>query len=217
MSCVGFCDAESRKSSLNKRVNRLDEACRAKEAERVDLELRLTQVQENLKKSLAGGALGAAVEAKPLVKVYLSTKYMAILCCVHIFLICIYFCFVIDFQQKDTEHLQWVFASKLCLRDAKETSISLRIFRNCHAESKGTSPFCLSDFFSDCFLSHTFLCQTSHGVNRISSMSHHLMGFHSSPINRQSVSVCWCSHSEHKDRLCSIGVIITVQYFFSSI
>ncbi|XP_075897636.1 actin filament-associated protein 1-like 1 [Nelusetta ayraudi] len=59
---------ESRKSSLNKRVNQLDEACRAKEAERVDLELRLTQVQENLKKSLAGGALGAPVETKPPIK-----------------------------------------------------------------------------------------------------------------------------------------------------
>lgn len=57
------------------------------------------------------------------------------------FLICIYFCFVVDFQQKDTEYLQWLFASKLCLRDAKEASISLRIFRNCHAESKGNSPF----------------------------------------------------------------------------
>ncbi|XP_041799849.1 actin filament-associated protein 1-like 1 isoform X3 [Chelmon rostratus] len=60
--------AERRKSSLSKRVSQLEDACRAKEAERVDLELRLTQVQENLKKSLAGGALGAPVEAKPPVK-----------------------------------------------------------------------------------------------------------------------------------------------------
>ncbi|XP_073343822.1 actin filament-associated protein 1-like 1 [Pagrus major] len=60
--------SERRKSSLNKRVSELEEACRAKEAERVDLELRLTQVQENLKKSLAGGALGAPLEAKPPVK-----------------------------------------------------------------------------------------------------------------------------------------------------
>ncbi|XP_030253183.1 actin filament-associated protein 1-like 1 isoform X2 [Sparus aurata] len=60
--------SERRKSSLNKRVSELEEACRAKEAERVDLELRLTQVQENLKKSLAGGSLGAPVEAKPPVK-----------------------------------------------------------------------------------------------------------------------------------------------------
>uniref|UniRef100_UPI0037E8D0AF actin filament-associated protein 1-like 1 isoform X2 n=1 Tax=Semicossyphus pulcher TaxID=241346 RepID=UPI0037E8D0AF len=60
--------SERRKPFLNKRVSQLEEACRAKEAERVDLELRLTQVQENLKKSLAGGALGAPVDAKPPVK-----------------------------------------------------------------------------------------------------------------------------------------------------
>ncbi|XP_068182218.1 actin filament-associated protein 1-like 1 isoform X2 [Antennarius striatus] len=57
--------SERRKSSLNRRLSQLEDACRAKEAERVDLELRLTQVQENLKKSLAGGALGAPAEAKP--------------------------------------------------------------------------------------------------------------------------------------------------------
>lgn len=77
--CVlGLCVAERRKSSLSKRVSQLEDACRAKEAERVDLELRLTQVQENLKKSLAGGALGAPVEAKPPVKVYSLLKYMFI-------------------------------------------------------------------------------------------------------------------------------------------
>ncbi|MEQ2181556.1 hypothetical protein GOODEAATRI_012790 [Goodea atripinnis] len=62
---------DRRKSFLKKHVSQLDEACRGKEAERVDLELRLTQVKENLKKSLAGGALGAPVEAKVPVKVYL--------------------------------------------------------------------------------------------------------------------------------------------------
>ncbi|XP_076595720.1 actin filament-associated protein 1-like 1 isoform X1 [Chaetodon auriga] len=60
--------SDRRKSSLNKRVSQLDDACRAKEAERVDLELRLTQVQENLKKSLASGVLGVPVEAKPPLK-----------------------------------------------------------------------------------------------------------------------------------------------------
>ncbi|XP_049898232.1 actin filament-associated protein 1-like 1 isoform X2 [Epinephelus moara] len=60
--------SERRQTSLNNRVSKLEDACRAKEAERVDLELRLSQVQENLKKSLAGGALGAPVEAKPPVK-----------------------------------------------------------------------------------------------------------------------------------------------------
>ncbi|XP_049441542.1 actin filament-associated protein 1-like 1 isoform X1 [Epinephelus fuscoguttatus] len=60
--------SERRQTSLNNRVLKLEDACRAKEVERVDLELRLSQVQENLKKSLAGGALGAPVEAKPPVK-----------------------------------------------------------------------------------------------------------------------------------------------------
>ncbi|XP_060935309.1 actin filament-associated protein 1-like 1 isoform X1 [Limanda limanda] len=60
--------SDKRKSSMNKRVSHLEEVCRAKEAERVDLELRLTEVKENLKKSQAGGALGAPVEAKPPVK-----------------------------------------------------------------------------------------------------------------------------------------------------
>lgn len=61
--------ADKRKSFLNKRVAQLEEACRAKEAERVDLELLLTQVKENLNKSLAGGTLGASAEAKPPVQV----------------------------------------------------------------------------------------------------------------------------------------------------
>ncbi|XP_041846819.1 actin filament-associated protein 1-like 1 isoform X2 [Melanotaenia boesemani] len=60
--------SEKMKSFLNKHMSQLEEACRSKEAERVDLELRLTQVKENLKKSLAGGALGAPVESTPPVK-----------------------------------------------------------------------------------------------------------------------------------------------------
>ncbi|XP_051913698.1 actin filament-associated protein 1-like 1 isoform X1 [Hippocampus zosterae] len=57
--------SEKRCVLLNQRVSQLEEACRAKEAARVDLELRLSQVKENLKKSLAGGALGAPVETVP--------------------------------------------------------------------------------------------------------------------------------------------------------
>nr|XP_015832647.2 actin filament-associated protein 1-like 1 [Nothobranchius furzeri] len=59
--------SDRRKAFLNKRVFELEEACRAKEAERVDLELRLTQVKENVKKSQAGAgaAPGAPKEAKP--------------------------------------------------------------------------------------------------------------------------------------------------------
>ncbi|KAM3613209.1 uncharacterized protein V6R79_022507 [Siganus canaliculatus] len=60
--------SDRRKPSLNKLLSQVEDACKAQEAERVDLELRLTQVQENLKKSEAGGALGAPVEAKPPVK-----------------------------------------------------------------------------------------------------------------------------------------------------
>lgn len=55
-------------------MSELEEACRVKEADRVDLELQLTRVQENLKKSLAGGVLGAPVEAKPPLKVTVATK-----------------------------------------------------------------------------------------------------------------------------------------------
>uniref|UniRef100_A0A4W5L457 Uncharacterized protein n=1 Tax=Hucho hucho TaxID=62062 RepID=A0A4W5L457_9TELE len=61
--------AEEQRGSLSERVSQLEEACRGKESERVDLELRLTQVKDNLKKSLAGGALGAPGESKSSSKV----------------------------------------------------------------------------------------------------------------------------------------------------
>lgn len=56
---------ERRKPFLNKRVAELDEKCRAKESERVDLELKLTQVKENLQKSLSGGGMVSPVQTKP--------------------------------------------------------------------------------------------------------------------------------------------------------
>ncbi|XP_051505773.1 actin filament-associated protein 1-like 1 isoform X4 [Myxocyprinus asiaticus] len=56
---------EKLKLALEERVTQLEESCRVKESERVDLELKLTQVKENVKKSLAGGALGAAADFKP--------------------------------------------------------------------------------------------------------------------------------------------------------
>ncbi|XP_038843195.1 actin filament-associated protein 1-like 1 [Salvelinus namaycush] len=62
--------SEEQRGSLSERVSQLEEACRGKESERVDLELRLTQVKDNLQKSLAGGALGAPGESKPSSKVY---------------------------------------------------------------------------------------------------------------------------------------------------
>ncbi|XP_029502379.1 actin filament-associated protein 1-like 1b isoform X4 [Oncorhynchus nerka] len=57
---------------LEKRFAQLEENCRAKEGERVDLELRLTEVKENLKKSLAGGVLGPPTESKPPRKAQIS-------------------------------------------------------------------------------------------------------------------------------------------------
>ncbi|XP_057206202.1 actin filament-associated protein 1-like 1 isoform X2 [Triplophysa rosa] len=56
---------DKQKLALDEHVAELEEICRVKEEERVDLELKLTQVKENLKKSLAGGALGAPSEPKP--------------------------------------------------------------------------------------------------------------------------------------------------------
>ncbi|XP_061104554.1 actin filament-associated protein 1-like 1 isoform X2 [Conger conger] len=53
------------KKVLEERLAQLEEECRGKEGARVDLELRLTQVKENLKKSLAGGALGPPGDSKP--------------------------------------------------------------------------------------------------------------------------------------------------------
>ncbi|KFP80667.1 Actin filament-associated protein 1-like 1, partial [Apaloderma vittatum] len=50
---------------LEQRVAELEEQCRQKEERRVDLELKLTEVKERLKQSLAGGpALGLAVTTK---------------------------------------------------------------------------------------------------------------------------------------------------------
>lgn len=64
-----FAGADKQRVALGEHVAELEESCRVKEGERVDLELKLTQVKENIKKSLAGGVLGAPVETKPLSKV----------------------------------------------------------------------------------------------------------------------------------------------------
>ncbi|XP_009089946.3 actin filament-associated protein 1-like 1 isoform X1 [Serinus canaria] len=54
-----------RLQELEQRVAELEERCRQKEESRVDLELKLTEVKEQLKQSLAGGpALGLAVTSK---------------------------------------------------------------------------------------------------------------------------------------------------------
>lgn len=55
---------------MEQHLAQLEESCRQREAERVDLELRLMEVKEKLKKSLTGGMLGAPVESKPTIKVH---------------------------------------------------------------------------------------------------------------------------------------------------
>lgn len=51
--------------ALEDKLKRLEEECKQREAERVSLELELTEVKESLKKALAGGVtLGLAIEPK---------------------------------------------------------------------------------------------------------------------------------------------------------
>lgn len=65
-----ICATDKQQKAMEQHLAQLEESCRQKEAERVDLELRLTEVKEKLKKSLTGGMLGASVESKPTVKVH---------------------------------------------------------------------------------------------------------------------------------------------------
>lgn len=52
-------------AALEDKLKRLEEECKQREAERVSLELELTEVKESLKKALAGGVtLGLAIEPK---------------------------------------------------------------------------------------------------------------------------------------------------------
>ncbi|XP_029957435.1 actin filament-associated protein 1-like 1b [Salarias fasciatus] len=53
---------------VEKRLAELESLCKQKEEERVELELKLTEVKENLKKSLARGALGPPTDTKISVK-----------------------------------------------------------------------------------------------------------------------------------------------------
>ncbi|XP_074527791.1 actin filament-associated protein 1-like 1b [Halichoeres trimaculatus] len=53
---------------VEQRLAKLETLCKQKEEERVELELRLTEVKENLKKSLARGALGPPTDTKIIVK-----------------------------------------------------------------------------------------------------------------------------------------------------
>uniref|UniRef100_A0A3B3VUU8 Actin filament-associated protein 1-like 1 n=1 Tax=Poecilia latipinna TaxID=48699 RepID=A0A3B3VUU8_9TELE len=54
--------------AMEKRLAEIEMLCKQKEEERVELELQLTEVKENLKKSLARGAQGPAVDTKVSVK-----------------------------------------------------------------------------------------------------------------------------------------------------
>lgn len=65
---------DKQQKAMEQLLAQLEESCRQKEAERVDLELRLTEVKEKLKKSLTGGELGASVESKPITKVTVKKK-----------------------------------------------------------------------------------------------------------------------------------------------
>lgn len=50
---------------LEEKLRTLEEECKQKEAERVNLELELTEVKESLRKALAGGVtLGLAIEPR---------------------------------------------------------------------------------------------------------------------------------------------------------
>ncbi|XP_051532754.1 actin filament-associated protein 1-like 1 isoform X2 [Myxocyprinus asiaticus] len=65
--------SDKHQKAMEQQLAQLEESCRQKEAERVDLELRLTEVKEKLKKSLTGGILGAPVELAP-IKVSVKKK-----------------------------------------------------------------------------------------------------------------------------------------------
>lgn len=70
---------------MEQRLAELDALCRQKEEERVELELQLTEVKENLKKSLASGALGPPTDTRIIVKVGCSTCTVCKCAHVHLF------------------------------------------------------------------------------------------------------------------------------------
>lgn len=83
--CAGQC--------VEQRLAELDALCRQKEEERVELELQLTEVKENLKKSLASGALGPPTDTKISVKVGSSQEQYVQSVCFYVYIhicICIY-------------------------------------------------------------------------------------------------------------------------------
>ncbi|XP_072899205.1 actin filament-associated protein 1 isoform X3 [Hemitrygon akajei] len=64
-TAIEACAGKKSQVALEANLKKLEEECKAKEAERVNLELELTEVNESLKKALAGGpTLGLTIEPK---------------------------------------------------------------------------------------------------------------------------------------------------------
>ncbi|XP_072112001.1 actin filament-associated protein 1 isoform X5 [Mobula birostris] len=64
-TAIEACSGKKSQVALEANLKKLEEECKAKEAERVNLELELTEVNESLKKALAGGpTLGLTIEPK---------------------------------------------------------------------------------------------------------------------------------------------------------
>lgn len=134
----GVFGAGKQRLAIEKCVAQLEESCQQKEGERVDLELKLTQVKENLKKSLAGGALGAPAEPKPLGKVWTHNSYRNCTALkIMINLTAVRLTFIEDSENRGP--IQWVInSSQLCFWNAKASPINLCIYKGkCYAESQG--------------------------------------------------------------------------------
>ncbi|XP_060688669.1 actin filament-associated protein 1 [Hemiscyllium ocellatum] len=64
-TAIETCTGKKSQAALETKLKKLEEECKAKETERVNLELELTEVNESLKKALAGGpTLGLTIEPK---------------------------------------------------------------------------------------------------------------------------------------------------------
>lgn len=67
--CVRVCVCVIVGQDLDQRLARLETLCKQKEEDRVELELKLTEVKDNLNKSLARGSTGPPTENKLIIKV----------------------------------------------------------------------------------------------------------------------------------------------------
>ncbi|XP_041043146.1 actin filament-associated protein 1 isoform X2 [Carcharodon carcharias] len=64
-AAIETCTGKKSQAALETKLKKLEEECKMKETERVNLELELTEVNESLKKALAGGpTLGLTIEPK---------------------------------------------------------------------------------------------------------------------------------------------------------